>query len=97
MRIPPLKSPERYVGLFVFDFGDHTSVGYTVEEIAMLRRQPRYANGVAYSVQAADESGRMELCGLSGMSFSTSDRALRRFNLSTLGMLSSEIFGGFAG
>ncbi len=65
MRIPPLKSPERYVGLFVFDFGDHTSVGYTVEEIAILRRQPKYANGVAYSVQAADESGRMELCGLS--------------------------------
>ncbi len=37
MKLPPLAQPERYVGLFVYDFKTHVSVGYTAVEIRYLR------------------------------------------------------------
>ena len=36
MKLPELSSPARYQGLYVFDFGEWTAVGYTAEEIAAL-------------------------------------------------------------
>jgi len=29
MRLPKLEKPDKYVGLYIFDFGDHVGVGFT--------------------------------------------------------------------
>jgi hypothetical protein len=36
MELPKLQKPDRYVGLYVFDFGGQVSVGFTAEEVAEL-------------------------------------------------------------
>lgn len=36
MKLPPLQDPEKYTGLYIFDFGDHISVGYTADEVAIF-------------------------------------------------------------
>ncbi len=63
MRLPPLSDPHRYAGLYVFDFGDHVSIGYTACEIRMLRETQRFRGGTAYEVYRVDERGAMELRG----------------------------------
>lgn len=67
MNLPKLASPRDYVGLFVYDFGEHVSVGYTAEEILMLRRHPSYGGGRAYLIHAVDEAGRLALRGAGEM------------------------------
>ncbi len=52
-------------GLYAFDFGAWTSVGYTVEEIAMLLESEQYRTGKVYQIVRADPDGRMELRGVS--------------------------------
>ena len=32
MKLPELKKPDKYVGLYVVDFGDHSGVGFTAAE-----------------------------------------------------------------
>ena len=39
MKLPKLQTPEKYVGLYVFDFGDHAGVGFTADEVAELAGQ----------------------------------------------------------
>ena len=63
-RLPALKDPCRYAGLFIFDFGDHVSVGYTAEEIEYLLADAKYAGGKAYKIQRADADGRLEIRGV---------------------------------
>ncbi len=36
MKLPEVKNSERYVGLYVVDFGDHSAVGFTADEVAEL-------------------------------------------------------------
>ncbi len=36
MKLPELEKAEKYVGLYIFDFGDHAGVGFTAEEVAEL-------------------------------------------------------------
>ena len=36
MKLPKLDNPDRYKGLYIFDFGDHAGVGFTAEEVAEL-------------------------------------------------------------
>ena len=45
MKLPKLENPDRYQGLYVFDFGDHADVGFTVEEVAELLDSERYKEG----------------------------------------------------
>jgi hypothetical protein len=61
MKLPPLRSPERYAGLYVFDFGDHVSVGYTGEEVAVLMDSGRFPQGQAYRIYRAMPDGTLEL------------------------------------
>ena len=65
MRLPPLKDPLRYVGLFAFDFGEWVSVGYTAEEITVLLNSEQHKHGGAFRVHRADAEGRVELAGVS--------------------------------
>jgi hypothetical protein len=61
MKLPKLENPERYQGLYVFDFGDHAGVGFTAEEVAELLDSERYKDGKVYKIQRAFPDGRMEL------------------------------------
>ena len=81
MKLPQLKNSEKYVGLYIFDFGDYTSVGFTAEEIAELLESERYKDGKVYKIHRAYPDGRLELKGVqagkfqleSGMFFYSND------------------------
>jgi hypothetical protein len=64
MKLPELQKPEKYVGLYVFDFGDHCGVGFTAEEVAELFESEKYKNCKAYKIHKAYPDGRLELKGL---------------------------------
>lgn len=65
MNWPALEEPQRYAGLYVYDFGDWTAVGYTAEEIAILLESEEYGTGKAYRIQRATPDGQFELRGVS--------------------------------
>jgi len=64
MKLPKLQKPDRYVGLYVVDFGDHTGVGFTAEEAAELFESERYKDCKAYKIHKAYPDGRLELKGV---------------------------------
>ncbi len=71
MILPHVDNPPRLCGLYVYDFGDWTAVGYTAEEIAILLDDVTCRGGTVYKIHRATPDGRMELRGVSP----------RRFNL----------------
>lgn len=81
MELPELQNPKKYVGLYIFDFGEHTSIGFTAEEVAELFESERYKNCKAYKIHRAYPDGRLELKGVraeifqleAGMFFYSSD------------------------
>ena len=64
MKLPELKNSEKYVGLYIFDFGDHAGVGFTAEEVAELFESEKYKNCKAYKIHRAYPDGRLELKGV---------------------------------
>jgi hypothetical protein len=64
MKLPEFKNSEKYVGLYVFDFGDHCGVGFTAEEVAELFESEKYKNCKAYKIHKAYPDGKLELKGL---------------------------------
>jgi hypothetical protein len=64
MQLPELQQPDRYVGLYVFDFGDHCGVGFTAEEVAELFESEKYKDCKAYKIHKAYPDGRLELKGM---------------------------------
>jgi hypothetical protein len=86
MKLPKLEKPDRYQGLYVFDFGDHAGVGFTAEEVAELLDSERYKEGKVYRIQRAFPDGRMELRAIpaaqfqleAGMFFYATDEATAR-------------------
>lgn len=73
MKLPELESPERYTGLYVFDFGEQTAVGYTAAEVAVLLESERYAGGKVYRIHRALPDGTMELQGVPRERFQLED------------------------
>jgi len=69
MKLPKLERPDRYVGLYVFDFGDHAGVGFTAQEVAELLESERYKDGKVYKIHQAYPDGRLELKGVPGQTF----------------------------
>ncbi len=69
MRIPQLDMPTRYAGLYVYDFGEWSALGYTAEEIAVLLESEDYGGGKVYRIHRAWPDGRMELSGVSPRRF----------------------------
>ncbi len=69
MKLPKLQTPEKYVGLYVFDFGDHAGVGFTAEEVAELLDSEKYKNGKVYKIHRAYPDGTMELRGVRAENF----------------------------
>ena len=69
MKLPELQKPEKYVGLYIFDFGDHTGVGFTAEEVAELLESEKYKHGKVYKIHRAYPDGRLELKGVPAQTF----------------------------
>jgi len=69
MKLPKLQKPEKYVGLYIFDFGDHAGVGFTAEEIAELLESEKYKHGKVYKIHRAYPDGRLELKGVPAQTF----------------------------
>jgi hypothetical protein len=69
MRLPKLQKPDRYVGLYIFDFGDHAGVGFTAEEVAELLDSEKYKDGKVYKIHRAYPDGRLELKGVRAATF----------------------------
>ena len=64
MKLPALNEPQRYRGLYVFDFGEWTALGYTAEEIALLLESEQYRGGKVYQIVRAQPDGGLELRGV---------------------------------
>lgn len=64
MKLPSMDQPQRYGGLYVFDFGPWAAVGYTAEEVAVLVESEAYQHGKAYKIVRATPDGRIELRGV---------------------------------
>jgi len=92
MELPKLEKPDKYVGLYIFDFGEHTGVGFTAEEVAELLESEKYKDGKVYKIHKAYPDGRLELKGVlketfqleAGMFFYSSDIAAARRNFKGL-------------
>jgi len=65
MNLPLVDQPERYHGLYVYDFGGWSAVGYTADEIAVLQESEAYRGGTIYKIHRATPDGRFELRGVS--------------------------------
>lgn len=62
--LPRLSEPGRYAGLYVVDFGDHTAVGYTAEEVAALLEHEQYREVKVYRIHRVTPAGELELAGV---------------------------------
>ena len=69
MKVPELEKPEKYVGLYIFDFGDNTGVGFTAEEVAELLESEKYRDGKVYKIHKAYPDGRLEIKGVPSETF----------------------------
>jgi len=69
MKLPELEKPEKYIGLYIFDFGDHAGVGFTAEEVAELLESEKYKHGKGYKIHKAYPDGRLELKGVPNETF----------------------------
>ena len=64
MKLPKLEIPEKYVGLYIFDFGDRVGTGFTAQEVAELLESEKYKDCKVYKIQKARPDGRLELKGV---------------------------------
>jgi hypothetical protein len=69
MELPKLQKPDEYVGLYVFDFGEKTGVGFTAQEVAELLESEKYKNGKVYKIYKAYPDGKLELKGVRAETF----------------------------
>ncbi|MHC4456870.1 MAG: hypothetical protein ACYS0I_07215 [Planctomycetota bacterium] len=69
MKLPKLQNSEKYVGLYIFDFGDHVGVGFTAQEVAELLESEKYKNGKVYKIHKAYPDGKLELKGVRAQIF----------------------------
>ena len=69
MELPKLQKPEKYVGLYIFDFGDHTGVGFTAQEVAELLESKNHKDAKVYKIHRAYPDGRLELKGIRAETF----------------------------
>jgi len=92
MRLPELEHPEAYAGLFVVDFGETCSAGYTAEEVAWLMESEVNADAKVYRIHGAEPDGTMMLKGVpaerfsieSGMFFHSHDAETARADFESL-------------
>jgi hypothetical protein len=64
MELPKLEKPEKYAGLYIFDFGDHVGTGFTAREVAELLESEKYRDCKVYKIHKAYPDGKIELKGI---------------------------------
>jgi hypothetical protein len=64
MKLPKLENSEKYVGLYIFDFGEQAGVGFTAQEVGELLESEKYKDGKVYRIHKAYPDGRLELKGV---------------------------------
>ena len=69
MKLPKLQNSEKYIGLYIFDFGDYTGVGFTAEEVAELLESEKYKDSKVYKIHRAFPEGTLELKGVPAQTF----------------------------
>lgn len=69
MKLPELQNAQKYVGLYVFDFGENTGVGFTAQEVAELLESEKYKNCKVYKIYKAYPNGKLELKGVPAETF----------------------------
>jgi hypothetical protein len=92
MKLPKIENPQRYTGLYIVDFGDHSGVGFLAEEVAQLLESEQYAHITIYKIHRAYPDGTLELRGVrreifqleSGMFFYAADEETARADYARL-------------
>ena len=69
MNLPEVKDPDRYVGLYVVDFGDYSSTGFTADEVAEILESEKISDVKVYKIHRALPDGQMELKGVIAETF----------------------------
>ena len=69
MKIPELENGEKYVGLYVVDFGENTGVGFAAEEVAELLESEKFKDCRVYKIHRAYPDGKIELKGVRNQIF----------------------------
>lgn len=69
MKLPEVENVDKYVGLYVVDFGDHSGLGFTVDEVAELLESEKFADVKVYKIHRASPDGQMELKGVTSQTF----------------------------
>ena len=64
MKLPELQDVKKYVGLYVVDFGDGCSVGFTAVEVAEILESEKYSECKVYKIHNAYPDSRIELKGV---------------------------------
>jgi len=64
MNLPKTDQPQKYVGLYVIDFGQQCGIGYTAEEVAQLLESEEFADIKVYKIHRAKPDGTMDLAGV---------------------------------
>jgi hypothetical protein len=69
MKLPELQNSAKYIGLYVVDFGEHTGVGFTAQEVAELLESEKYRNCKVYKIHRAYPDGKLEIKGVPAQAF----------------------------
>ncbi len=69
MKLPQLNNSDKYVGLYVIDFGGHSATGYTGIEVAALLESEKYADVKVFKITGAAPDGSLELQGITNDRF----------------------------
>jgi hypothetical protein len=70
------ESPIHLVGLYAYDFGPRTSIGYTADEVVLLSQHPEHIGGTILRVQSVDTEGRCALRGVTSIDLSAESAML---------------------
>ncbi len=69
MKLPELQDAKKYIGLYVVDFGDSCSVGFTAREVAEILESEKFSDCKVYKIHNAYPDGKVELKGVQRQTF----------------------------
>ena len=69
MNIPNLPNPQKFKSLYIVDFGDYSSTGFTADEVAMLLESEKFSNIKVYKIHNAYPDGKFEIKGVANETF----------------------------
>lgn len=69
LKLPEVADAARLRGLYIYDFGAWSAIGYTAAEIAILLEDSTYRGGKVYRIRRAYPNGQMEIKGVSTEQF----------------------------